>query len=85
MSIRLTILSEIEKIATAQNRPIGALQDDLPLSQSGFDSLCFALLVAKLDDDLGLDPFSAPDGIAFPVTVGEFIRLYEDAARQTTS
>jgi len=83
MTLRLTILSEIEKIAAAQNRTLGALRDDLPLSQSGFDSLCFALLVAKLDDDLGLDPFSAPGGVAFPVTIGDFIKLYEDAARQT--
>lgn len=80
MTIRLTILSEIEKIAAAQNRTLGALHDDLPLTQSGFDSLCFALLVARLDDDLGLDPFSAPDGVAFPVTIGDFIKLYEDAA-----
>ena len=82
MTIRLTILSEIEKIAETQNRTLGPLSDDLPLSQSGFDSLCFALLVAKLEDDLGLDPFSAADGVAFPVTVGDFIKLYEDAACQ---
>ena len=82
MTIRLTILSEIEKIAQAQNRALGVLADDLPLSQSGFDSLCFALLVARLEDDLGLDPFSAPDGIEFPVTIGDFVKLYEDAARQ---
>ena len=80
MTIRLTILSEIEKIATAQERPLATLNDDLPLAESGFDSLCFALLVAKLDDELGLDPFSADEDIAFPVTVGDFIRLYENAA-----
>ena len=82
MSIRLTILSEIEKIAAAQNRQLGALTDDLPLAKSGFDSLCFAVLVAQLDDDLGLDPFSSADTIEFPVTIGDFIKLYEDAAKQ---
>ena len=82
MSIRLTILSEIEKIAQAQDRTLVALSDDLPLSESGFDSLCFALLVARLEDDLGLDPFSSPDGVDFPVTIGDFVKLYEDAARQ---
>jgi len=80
MTIRLTILSEIKQIAETQNRTLGGdLNDDLPLSQSGFDSLCFALLVAKLEDDLGLDPFSVAD-VAFPVTIGDFIKLYEDAA-----
>ena len=82
MSIRLTILSEIEKIAAAQNRHLGPLTDDLPLAKSGFDSLCFAVLVAQLDDDLGLDPFSSADTIEFPVTIGDFIKLYEDAAKQ---
>jgi acyl carrier protein len=82
MTIRLTILSEIEKIAAAQDRKLGPLSDDLPLARSGFDSLCFAILVAQLDDDFGLDPFSSADTIEFPVTVGDFIKLYEDAAKQ---
>lgn len=80
MTIRSTIISEIEKIAVAQNRDIGSLNDDLPLLESGFDSLCFAVLVAHLEDDLGLDPFSATDEIEFPVTLGDFIQLYENAA-----
>jgi acyl carrier protein len=82
MSIRSTIMSEIEKIAVAQNRDIGALTDDLALMDSGFDSLCFAVLVAHLEDDLGIDPFSSSEEIDFPVTLGDFIALYENAARQ---
>jgi acyl carrier protein len=81
MTIRATILTEIHKIAVAQKRDIGTLTDDLPLMESGFDSLCFAVLVAQLEDDLGLDPFSAADEIEFPVTLGDFITLYENAAR----
>jgi acyl carrier protein len=81
MTIRTTIISEIQKIALAQKRDIGALNDDLPLLESGFDSLCFAVLVAQLEDDLGLDPFSSAEEIEFPVTLGDFITLYENAAR----
>ncbi len=83
MTIRLTILAEIAKIAASQNRELGELSDDLPLAKSGFDSLCFAVLVAQLDDDLRLDPFSSGETVTFPVTVGDFIKLYEDAAKQT--
>lgn len=81
MSVRATILSEIHKIAVAQKRDISTLHDDLPLMDSGFDSLCFAVLVAHLEDDLGLDPFSSAEEIEFPVTLGDFIALYENATR----
>ncbi len=82
MTIRATILSEIEKIAVRQNVEIPSLTDDLSLVESGFDSLCFAILVAQLEDDLGVDPFSADEEIEFPVTLGDFIRLYEHAAQK---
>jgi acyl carrier protein len=81
MTIRSTILSERQKIAVRQNRSIGALTDDLTLLDSGFDSLCFAILVAQLEDDLGLDPFSS-EQVEFPVTLGDFIKLYEHAGQQ---
>ena len=81
MTIRSTILSEMQKIAVRQNRTIGSLTDDLTLLDLGFDSLCFAILVAQLEDDLGLDPFSS-EQVEFPVTLGDFIKLYEHAAQQ---
>ena len=80
MSIRSTILSEMQKIATAQNFTSAPLTDDLLLSDSGFDSLCFAILVARLEDDLGVDPFSSVEEVSFQTTLGELIRLYEPAA-----
>ena len=49
-------------------------------SSSGLDSLCIAILVANLEDELELDPFAAGDEVAIPVTLGDFIRLYENAA-----
>jgi hypothetical protein len=47
--------------------------------ESGLDSLCLAILVAALDDTLDIDPFSAGTS-NFPVTLGEFIHLYETHA-----
>jgi hypothetical protein len=80
MSIRLVILERIVLIARQQDKSLAPLTDDLPLMGSGLDSLCIAILVANLDDELGLDPFSADDQVAFPVTLGDFIRFYENAA-----
>ena len=56
-----------------------AVSDELGLLETGLDSLCFAIIVARLEDMLGVDPFSADDEIDFPVTVGDFIRLYENS------
>jgi acyl carrier protein len=80
MSIRLTITSEIEQIAVEQKRTIKPLADAVVLLDLGLDSLCFAILVARLEDKLGLDPFTKSEDVYFPTTLGEFIKFYEDAA-----
>jgi acyl carrier protein len=81
MSVRLTVTSQIEQIAQEQRIKLPALSDDLVLLDSGLDSLCFAVLVARLEDTLGVDPFKASDEVYFPVTLGDFVRVYEDAAK----
>jgi hypothetical protein len=81
MSTRLTILSQMESVAAEQGKTLAPLHDDLVLLDSGLDSLCFAILVARLEDTLGYDPFTASDDVYFPVTLGDFIRFYEDGAR----
>ena len=79
MSIRSNILKAMQEIAAAQKKTLAPLTDDLALTNSGLDSLCFALLVARLEDETGRDPFSESDEVSFPVTLGEFIALYEHA------
>lgn len=81
MTTKLTITSEMQKVAAEQNVRLAPLSDDLNLLDSGLDSLCFAILVARLEDSLGVDPFTASDDVTFPVTLGEFVQAYEDAAR----
>ena len=72
------IIDQITRIAEQQGKTLAPLDDDLPLLESGLDSLCLAILVACLDDELELDPFAGDNEIVFPVTVGDFIRLYEN-------
>jgi hypothetical protein len=80
VSAKSTILSQFEQVAREQNRKLPPLSDDLILMDSGLDSLCFAIVVARLEDALGFDPFAANEDARFPVTLGDFIAFYEDAA-----
>ena len=81
MSVRAAVLSEFEKVAKEQNKTLAPQSDDLALLESGLDSLCFAVIVARLEDSLEIDPFSAEGDVELPVTVGDFIKSYEDAAK----
>jgi acyl carrier protein len=78
MSVRSRIFSAMQRIAEEQKVTLPPLQDDLSLHETGFDSLAFAILVARLEDDLGVDPFTVAEDAAFPWTVGEFVRAYEN-------
>ena len=78
MSVKLRIFSAMQQIAEEQKVTLPSLQDDLLLHDTGFDSLAFAILVARLEDDLGIDPFTIAEDAAFPSTVGEFVRAYEN-------
>ena len=82
MSIKATVISQLEEIRRASKRPLLPLTDDLVLLNSGLDSLGLAILVTRLEDALGVDPFTDSDITVPPVTLGDFIRLYEHAAQR---
>jgi len=73
--VRSTIKSLFEQVANEQHRELVPLTDDLKLVQSGLDSLSFAIIVARLEDRLGFDPFNAAVAVEFPVTFGDFGRV----------
>ena len=81
MSIKETIVSQMRDIAREQDKKLATLTEDLVLLESGLNSLSFAILVARLEDALGVDPFSAAEDVKFPVTLGDFVRIYEHAAK----
>jgi len=78
MSVRSTITSQFQQVAVEQERTLAPLDDELKLVESGLDSLSFAIIVARLEDALGIDPFNAAEAVEFPVTFGDFVRLYEN-------
>lgn len=85
MSLRSTIASQFETVAREQGRRLAPLSDELKLLQSGLDSLSFALIVARLEDALGFDPFDSDEAVRFPVTFGDFVHLYESHAKSRTA
>lgn len=70
----------MEGVAREHGKILAPLKDDLVLAECGLDSLGFAVLVARLEDTLGVDPFTASEDAVFPVTLGEFVKVYENGA-----
>lgn len=81
MSVKLTIIEQMEQIAREHGKILPPLKEDLVLADCGLDSLGFAVLVARLEDTLGIDPFTAADDAFFPVTLGELVQVYEHGGR----
>lgn len=79
MSVRETIASQLQQIAAASAKALPPLTDDLALLDSGLDSLGIAILVTRLEDTFGVDPFTDSQISTPPETFGEFVRLYENA------
>ena len=80
MSLKTTVISQIQQIAGDDKKTLPPLSDDLMLLDSGLDSLAIAILVARLEETLGFDPFTESDDVTYPVTLGDFIKFYEQAA-----
>jgi acyl carrier protein len=81
MNVRTEIVTQFKQVAQEQRKRLAPLTDGLELLNSGLDSLCFAILVSRLEDSLGVDPFTATEDTGFPVTFGDFVNLYEHVAK----
>jgi hypothetical protein len=81
MDTKAEIIAQFQQVAQEHDKRLATLTDELPLLDSGLDSLCFAIVVARLETSLGTDPFSEDEDARFPVTFGDFIRFYENATK----
>ena len=61
----------IQEIANMRGTEVVNLVNETILLESGLDSLGFAILVAKLEEELGYDPFALMDLPIYPRTYGE--------------
>ena len=76
--MRALILQLMAEVAeTADCTLANDIQDETVLLESGLDSLGFAILVARLEEELGRDPFTEMEEVIYPRTLGEFIAIYE--------
>ncbi len=80
------VLEEMRRVAQDQEIELGAEFSgstpsmDVPLLESGLDSIGFATVVALLEERLGYDPFLMSDEPIYPTTLAEFVAVYRDAA-----
>ena len=58
----------------------GVLTTETVLLDSGLDSLGFAILVSRLEEELGYDPFVLMTDAVYPKTFGEFVGIYKQYA-----
>jgi hypothetical protein len=78
MNIRQIISETLDEILAENGiAPMGLLTGDMPLLKTGLDSLGFAVLVIRLEDKLGYDPFILMADAVYPRTFDEFVAIYE--------
>jgi len=77
MSIKDEIMSTFARVAKEQGRRLAPLTSELKLTECGLDSLGFTLVVISLEESLKVDPFNSAEDVDFPVTLRDFIALYE--------
>jgi len=75
----------IEQVAKEHQQSLAPLMDELKLFDSGLDSLSLAVIVARLEDELMVDPFSGLDVTGVPKTVGDFVLAYERAVERAAA
>ena len=81
-NLRDQIITAIKETADTRGSEIGVLTDETVLLESGLDSLGFAILVARLEEELGYDPFVMMDEPVYPRSLGEFFETYQRFAPQ---
>ncbi|MEH8021303.1 acyl carrier protein [Rheinheimera metallidurans] len=80
MELEQAIRNTLIQVAIIANcQLIENISDDTVLLQSGLDSLGFAMLVAQLEEDLEIDPFSQMQIAVYPRTFAEFVNIYRQA------
>jgi acyl carrier protein len=73
-----TINEAIREVADIRGAKLtDEINNDTILLESGLDSLGFAILVAKLEENLGYDPFVLMGEPVYPKTFGEFVDIYQ--------
>ena len=85
MNIRTIILDELAELFDEDDLTLPEFRDDTLLLETDLDSLGFAVLVTRLEERLGYDPFSLMEEAVYPATLQEFVEVYERFEPDTQS
>jgi len=80
MQTREQIAEALSDLFEEDGIDVPEITDDLVLLETELDSLGFAVLVTRLEESLGYDPFSLMTEPVYPTTFGEFVAVYEQYA-----
>jgi acyl carrier protein len=79
-SVRQSVIEAITTLLEEDELSVPALEDDTVLLETGLDSLGFAVLVTRLEESLGYDPFTLMTEAVYPRTLNDFVTIYETYA-----
>jgi len=77
MSTKREILSQMALSPKERKQISLPPPDHLPPLDYGIDSLGFTVDVARLEDQLQIDPITADEQVDVPVALGDFVEAYE--------
>ena len=80
MDVDQHIRNSLVELFEEDELEVPEITDDLVLLETELDSLGFAVLVTRLEETLGYDPFSMMTEPVYPTTFGEFVAVYEQFA-----
>jgi acyl carrier protein len=75
--IRKVITDAITELLKEEGVEAPTLNDDTILLSTELDSLGFAVLVVRLEEYLGYDPFTSMKEAIYPKTLKDLIEIYE--------
>jgi hypothetical protein len=84
MDLRGKILEQLSELFEEEELEMPEITNETELLETGLDSLGFAVLVTRLEEELGYDPFSLMDEPVYPTTFAEFVELYEKFSPATS-
>ncbi|QDV42293.1 hypothetical protein Enr13x_21380 [Stieleria neptunia] len=77
LDYRSKILETLNAVADEGGKELTTgFNENTALLESGLDSLDFAIVVARLERELGFDPFSQSDQPIYPHTFQDLIDVY---------
>ena len=78
-SVRNAVIATLQHIVFEHHKLSVVFTEETPLIGSGLDSLSLAVAAVRLEELLEVDPFATDIEGRFPLTIGDMIKLYQNA------